>query len=46
VGIFSKAKKADPAMALRQTFGSQVAARLDANPAVQRIAMDTVQFYY
>ena len=46
MGIFSKAKKVDPAAALRQAFGSQVAARLDANPAVQRIAMDTVQFYY
>ena len=33
-------------MALRQAAGSQVAARLDANPAVQRIAMATVQFYY
>ena len=46
VGIFSKAKKVDPATALRQAAGSQVAARLDANPAVQRMAMDTVQFYY
>ncbi len=46
VGIFSKAKPADPALALRQTAGASVAARLNANPAVQRVAMDAVQFYY
>jgi len=45
--FFGKAKAAPPSGSpARATVGAQVGARLDANPAVQRAAIDTAQVYY
>jgi prolyl 4-hydroxylase len=46
MGLFTKAKPQDPMAPTRQAAGASVAARLDANPKVQRIAIDGVQFYH
>ena len=46
MGLFTKAKPQDPMAPTRQATGASVAARLDANPKVQRVAIDGVQFYH
>ncbi len=46
MGFFSKTKPVDPMAAVRQAAGTSVAARLDATPGVQRVAMDGLQFYH
>lgn len=49
MSLFARAKKpsgSPAASPVRAQFGTDVAARLDANPAVERAAIDAAQVYY